>query len=210
MALPASDTFTRADGALGANWTGVATGTGNLGIVSFDAVRTDGPYGISFWNADVFSNDHYSEIIVTADNYPAPAVRLSAGGGGNGYMAILNSISSKVAFFKLVAGEFILINDLEYEIPATGPVARLTVSGTTLTLSVNGTDVQSVTDAAVASGSAGMVIESDGAIGAWSGDNLAPSGTLNTLFGVALASVKTVNPTAIASVKSVDGLTTGN
>lgn len=155
MALPATDTFTRADaGTLGANWTDNPSLSG-LSIVSNEAKATaGGGFNNSYWTADTFSNDQYSLATFPVIADAAVTVRNN---GDNFYMWYHAGGSSNRFFYKRVSGSFTSLGDRGTG-GANGDTLKLTVSGTTLTGYVNGSALGSpTTDASLTSGSAGLV-----------------------------------------------------
>lgn len=180
MTLPATDAFTAANGTslttYSANWTinngsFVINTNGLIGATSVDD-------SLAHWNADVFSNDQYSQLTIAAivsGGYPGPAVRVPAS-GKTAYF-IQSDSADGLYMYKMVAG-------VETQLGGTGAVVvandvlRLEVSGTTLTPKKNGTLIATPgtqTDSTLTSGSAGIDIY-DNLTGArvddWSGGNL--------------------------------------
>jgi hypothetical protein len=150
MSLPATDNFNRADdpASLGANWT-VQVGT--VAIVSNQAslqvANTE-----AFWNADVFANDHYSQVVdafATGDD--GCMVRASGTGGGrNGYLSYASS-----NIYKDVNGSYTLLGSGSGG-PSSGDTIKMTAVGTTIAVLVNGVQKNSLTDSTHTSGSAGL------------------------------------------------------
>ena len=80
----ASDSFNRADGPLGPNWTDMPDGGMAIssGAVTGKAGQTTG----DMWTEDTFTSDQFSEVGVTSaqltgGQWVGPAVRAQAGGG---------------------------------------------------------------------------------------------------------------------------------
>jgi hypothetical protein len=73
----AADDFNRADGGLGANWSKPAASQNNLVIVNTEVgagVQNSDNY--AFWSADSFSDDQYSQIMITKmGSWPGVIVR---------------------------------------------------------------------------------------------------------------------------------------
>lgn len=153
MTLPATDNFNRADGSLGSNWT-QATGTNSPrvrsnGVDNYDGAADD----LAYWNADTFNNDQYSQLVYKSGNsvWLGPAVRVTS---GNGYG--LEAASGNTRYLgKLVGNVYTeLANNLATF--TANDVYRMEVSGTSLVVKVNGSNIFSVTDASLASGRAGL------------------------------------------------------
>jgi hypothetical protein len=175
-----SDNFTRANNAsLGANWA-TPTGATPFAILTNAANIANGAggtSGASYWSANAFADNQYAETSAglggTAPGWsgmvtpiaPGPAVRMSASartfyvasvffwddGIDNGY---------GVALFKCVNGTFTRL--AEASVAVSAAVVRIKAVGTTISVEVasahGGTYTQllSVTDASISSGSAGI------------------------------------------------------
>ena len=173
MALPATDNFNRADGALGSNWTVALGGF----LIASNAVRANnaGDESGALWNADTFANDQYSQATYTlgwGDDIGV-AVRVSGSGGSakyyllyiegsNGYFGkVFNGVYSEFAF---LSGGF-----------ANNDVIRIEAEGTTIRAKRNGTTVSSTTDTTITTGAAGLSAYNSGGaarIDNWEGGNL--------------------------------------
>lgn len=83
-ALPAIQTFSRADGGLGANWTMVSGLAGHS--VSSNGVKGAGAGRLgSLWNADTFGNNQYAQLTISANNANYIGVILRGSAAGAGY-----------------------------------------------------------------------------------------------------------------------------
>lgn len=96
----AADTFNRADGSVGPNWTVV---NGSFAISGDDCVgATASVFNHMYWNANAFSGSQYSTIQVVADTiYVAPTVRTQAG-ADSGY--ILYGAGGTASLFSRING----------------------------------------------------------------------------------------------------------
>lgn len=163
MALPASDTFTGADGTAlttySANWT---INTGSFLLIS-NALRANvsGGFSLARWSADVFPNDQKAQV----DYVPAagsngaigPAVRISTAGATSCYG--LYTDTSNLRFFRLDAGsysEFATTTPLVF-----GDVMRIEAEGSTIRVYVNGVLWTSTTDSTYSAGSGGIAAFAD-------------------------------------------------
>ena len=77
-ALTASDSFNRADGPLGPNWTDISDG--GMAISSGAVIGKAGQVTGDMWTADTFTSDQFSEVQVTSTQltggqWVGPAVR---------------------------------------------------------------------------------------------------------------------------------------
>jgi len=139
MALPATDTFTAADGT--ALTTYSASWTNNVGAW---AINTNAAYSNTLnletgvhWNADVFDNGQYAQAVavaVAASNWRGPAVRCHASDAT--YYGYYGDTTTKF-MFKSVAGTWTQIGSTGGA-TSVNDVLRLEVSGTTLTPKING------------------------------------------------------------------------
>lgn len=180
MALPASDSFNRADGAIGANWTAatIAAISTGLAVSSNRSVSAVANYGMAFWNVDAFAVNQYSQAtMISAVAYCGPGVRISA--GGNGYIW-LNTFGSDSRLIRLDGGSFNLIAS-GGTVPAAGSVIRVEGEGSVITAKDDGVFQMNATDATYTAGSAGLWHYDVGAPqDDWEGGNLG----LNTGTGV--------------------------
>lgn len=189
-----SDIFHRADsGTLGSPWTFLNSADAGLvfGIVSNQAqpeTQDATHIGGDFYTGVIWPNDQYSEVVVgTLSNiagvYIGPIVRAQGGvGTGNGDCYGFAFAATGTAFLQkytnsigvtLASGSFSFVS---------GDVVRLTVVGTTLTVTKNGVSILTASDATYASGSAGILYfntspgaQNEGTIASWNGGNAASS-----------------------------------
>lgn len=152
-----NDDFNRADSAdAGANWTPV---TGQLQIVSNSARLFDGSSACERYSGVTWTDNQSSEVKVTANATAA---------AGSGYGVAVRCSASANTFYRLVIngdGEWELIkkvtgsNTVLTSGTATysaGAVLKLSAIGTTITSTYNGSQLDSRTDSAIASGSPGL------------------------------------------------------
>lgn len=176
MALPATDNFNRANGAIGSNWT---TQSGTPEVRDNQGRSNDSLDTMAFWNADVFNADQYSQcdnpVVAAGASKGGPAVRAS-GTGGSRQMYLMQVASGSCGIFKYIGGFTNLGSINSY---ADGDSAKLEVSGTTLQAYKNGAaNGSSVTDSALASGSAGLFLYDldQQRVDNWEGGNLGAGG----------------------------------
>lgn len=158
MTVLATDNFTRADGAIGANWTENAVAGGNFVIASNQAACTAGDLCIQIYTATAAPNDGYCEVTIgsivegSSDNGVGPVYRASSAALT---MYLVQGNIDETRLYKVVAGGFAQLGSDGPSV-ATGDILRLTCNGTSLTVTKNGTSIITATDAAIASGGAGM------------------------------------------------------
>lgn len=163
-----SDNFNRANAVnLGGNWTvgpiatlfidGNTCATNNIG----------GTSEYEYWSANTFSPNQYSEAtILSVNNFSAVVVRGSAvadtyyGGGCNAF----SFGNNRQRIWKRIAGVDTSLAVAAATVIAANDLVRLTVSGTLLTLSVNGVNVLSVIDTTLATGNPGLASRSAGTL----------------------------------------------
>jgi hypothetical protein len=162
-----SDSFTRANsGNLGGNWTaesGAISGS-PMSIVSNAATPSSGTNNsASFWSANSFTANQWAECIVngTSNSSGVAGVVLRASGGDNYYRVVMQpgTSGSNGAFTvaKVVSGVFTDIGGGANALTiATGSLMHAEISGTTITVYINGTLVKTITDSSLASGSPGI------------------------------------------------------
>jgi hypothetical protein len=184
MSLPATDSFNRADGGVGANWTALqnnAAAANGHEIVSNEcrAVQGTGSYAYSVWNADVFDADHYAQIKdVNAQPYAGPLVRGNASGPADCYV-FFNNLGSESRLYRADDGFFTLLQS-GMSVPAAGSIVKLTAESSSLKLYDDGVQIgATATDATYGTGRAGIFAYNDGSgVGAtgrlddWEGGNM--------------------------------------
>lgn len=183
--LPATDTFTRADGDLGTNW--VSQTTNALQIVS-NVVGIPGvaDFRCSRWNpaTDTVTPDQSSDAVIAAivsGDSLTVTVRSSgsfATGDYNGYLFTADNGFTTID--KVVAGAGSQVLDLSGVTGwAVGNTLKLTVVGSTLTAYRNGGVVGTVTDTALTSGQPGICLFTAAvtatSLDTWTGDTLGGS-----------------------------------
>lgn len=159
-----SDTFGRANGALGANY-GVVSGSTAFVISSDTAVP-------SSYASD--ANSLVTALGILTDQWATTTVGAPGTTNGAGVGAIVRGSTSAVTYYraystggsgdqlfivKAVAGTFTQLANLAVVLTA-GDTLSLWIQGTTLTCYHNGTSVFSTTDSAIASGYPGMCYSS--------------------------------------------------
>lgn len=175
------DDFNRADENLeaSANWTGsIGYPAGNIAVVS-NQVRMLGDYEFSMVaHNDTRANDQWAELefvsVNATDTYFAgPAVRVSDGvSGANGYIALYGAAASEIYVAEIDNGSLTTLQTYTSSALSPGDVLRISISGTTITTSVNGVDKSPTvaSGGAFSSGDAG-VFGSTGGGGSVTWDN---------------------------------------
>lgn len=168
MSLPATDAFTDTTGTLltahGTSWT---DNNGRFDIESNQICNDAGTLMAtvaSHWNADVFNNDQYGQLVVSRTGtgdffYLGPSVRCASGATVTFYFFWNGPDENRLG--KVVAGTETQIGASGTSwVPSNGSLTqRLEVSGSTLTPLINGSTTGTPgvqTDASIASGSAGI------------------------------------------------------
>ncbi len=184
MALPATDSFTGADGTAlptySANWANNTASGAVINTNAYAPAASGAECGLR-WTADAFNNDQYSQATLTAkegtSNFAVGVgVRHAAGGTATYYGYYADGASSSFVF-KNVAGTWTQLGAAFGSI-ATSSVMRLEVSGTTLEAKIGGVSQGTRSDSAIASGVAGVTgFGSSTAMRAdtWEGGNLGAS-----------------------------------
>lgn len=183
--MPSSDDFNRADASsLGANWTIVAFSGGNgLGIASDQVVGASvAAIQGNVWTAATFDDDQWSEIETVTGSvalglgglgeFVGPMVRMT---GTSGYVGIYfyNNNSPVLQIYRSDSGTFTQLGS-SFSLGSTlaaGVKLRLTVTGSTLVFSQDGTARITVDDSAYASGAPGIVAYDAAKADNWSADN---------------------------------------
>ncbi len=166
MALPFTDLFTNTNGtALSSHDAGW-----NLDVGGAADIQSNGAQGnaagqtIYRWTSDTPDDDQYIECIWDGDNsngsvFSGLFIRLSA--SGNGYVLYANG--SNVYLSRIDSYSETNLGSGAVSL-TTGDVVRISVTGTSITTTKNGsaTGMPSATDSNYASGSAGLLFVNDG------------------------------------------------
>jgi hypothetical protein len=120
-------------------------------------VAGPGGFELSAWVGGSIGPDHFSEIrFTTTAAYIGSIVRASAAGA---YFWV--NTGNDLRIYRLAGGGNTELRN-GIPIPALNSLVRLTVVGSTLTLTVNGTVVGTVQDAVLTTGAPGILAYSDG------------------------------------------------
>lgn len=188
----ASDSFQRANGPVGSNWTSNLNGfniSGNTCVGNTAAV-----FNGMFWSADSFNDAHYSTITIgSGTGQWGPSVRAQAGADSY-YSYSVSGVSPNMSgsFFKRVAGVNTNIGGTVAGF-ATGDTVTLACAGNVLFAFRNGTFVAAVKDSTFSGGKPGIqLFSTTNAITSWSGGNFSPvPSNFSTLVNQAYVSDKT-------------------
>jgi hypothetical protein len=175
----AFDNATRANGAIGANWT-IGAGAINIASNAFQG-GTASAHNVAAWSANPFTSfGQFSEVTVLtlngATDFIGPMVLVS---GNTGYNCIENSSNIFLQRFSGSAGTNLANTAIT---GASGDVIRLEVTepGGALTCYRNGVSVLTATDTTFTSGAPGLDMFNNLATSKnWSGGNLHPLGQLD-------------------------------
>ena len=156
-AVAVTDNFDRTDAnPIGGNWS-VPTGGAALKILSNVVTGTvdETTDNLSYWNADTFANDQYSQAVITGDNVGV-AVRMAT--GALTYYAFIHTTGDQFEVHEVTTGTWAKLGDTYAETYTPGDTIKLTISGSTLTPYLNGSALATRSDSSISSGSAGIVI----------------------------------------------------
>lgn len=179
MALPATDTFTRADGELAAgsaNWAKCNASSGNMNVnanaVASGSINENGYR----WTADTFDADHYSQVVIAALTnavYVGPACRVQ--NGAYTYYGWYGDTNFSYPF-KQVAGTWTQFGTT-LPVFVVGQTIRVAATGTTIDFLRNGVSERTQTDSAIAGGFAGLTGQGNNngtKMDTWEGGDAAP------------------------------------
>jgi hypothetical protein len=177
----AYDNATRANGAIGANWTLTNNG---FNITSNNFVgTTGGANNVAFWSASLFSASQFSQVTLTALNgtvdFPGVAVLLSGSGASTqGYNCI--ETTTNIYMQKIVGTSNTTLTSAA-STGAAGDILRLEAApGGALTCYKNGVSTLTATDTTYSSGQPGLFVNGSTATSKnWSGGNLHPLAQLD-------------------------------
>lgn len=188
MSIPVSEPFTGAAASLpNPPWTNTETGPVSLSGTGTGDIGGAGD-NIAIWNADSFPADQVATVTNTITlagtgvTYVGLVVRSDAAAEAscNCYQFFTDG-GSDTELVKIVAGTLTVLGT-DNAMPANaGDVLSLSIVGSLLTASRNGTPVITVTDASIASGQPGLVLNSSFGIGFlavddWSADSVPTGG----------------------------------
>jgi hypothetical protein len=155
-----SDNFNRANETpLAGNWTSVTGQPGTLNLSANAVSIGNAGNDAAYYYTGTWANDQTSSVEVTASNSSAgagagPVVR-AATGANTFYRAVVDS-TGNYEVGKVIAGTFTSIRTGTVSF-ANGLALKLSITGTTLTLFYNGTQVgATMTDSSIASGKPGI------------------------------------------------------
>ena len=175
-ALGRQDTFARANGSLGPEWTSM-TGGGlsivnqavegtNAGGNSGD-IRTGEPY-----TSDQFSQVQVASTPLSGNQWTGPAVRAQAG-GQDLYVGFYfwDNASPELMLFLRDNGNWSQLGGVATSPLAAGTTLSLTAVGSTLAFAVNGDIVVSTSDSTLSGGAPGIMANGAATVSNWSGGN---------------------------------------
>jgi hypothetical protein len=172
----AYDSFNRANGAIGANWTVQQNG---LNVSSNQIVGTTSSVSnTAFWNASPLAPSQFSQVTITGLNgtadFPGVSVLASGSGATSTYYDCVEN--STTIFMQRVVNTATTNMTSAASAGAPGDVLRLEVTqGGGLTCYKNGVVALTQTDTTIVSGSPGILISGNVAtMDNWSGGNLHP------------------------------------
>jgi hypothetical protein len=161
-----SDNFTRANGALGANWVASA-GTMQIASNKAEAGSVNARCSAYWGGGQTFNNDQYAEVTIAAINgtcLGGPQVRSSNSGihgttGETGYILLIpkTGTSGSLQVQRIInnAGAT-TISTIAGITPSIGDTFRISAVGTTITIYQNGISKGSVTDSNITTGLPGI------------------------------------------------------
>jgi hypothetical protein len=172
----AYDNATRANGAIGGNWTVVSGGI-NIASNNFQGTGASGN-SAAFWNVNPFAPDQFAEVTVTSLNattdFDGPAVRVST---GNWYSCVESTTS--LIFQRSVSGSTSNVTTVSVT-GNSGDILRIEVQGSTVKCYQNGVLQITQADTNLTSGSPGIELFNNVAtLKNWSGGNLHPLAQLD-------------------------------
>jgi hypothetical protein len=178
----AYDNATRANGAIGSNWTVQQNG---LNIASNQIQGTSsGASNSGFWNPNSFSPVQFAQVTITALNgasdFPGVTVLSTGTGASSTYYDCVENTTN--IFLQRVVNAATTNLTSTASAGTVGDILRLEVApGGVLTCFKNGASTLTATDTQITSGSPGLLISGSVATEKnWSGGNLHPLGQLDT------------------------------
>jgi len=163
MSLPVTEAFTNADGTSlpthNAAWVDVNAGL----LITSNSVYGSDSLGSAYYSGETWSNDQYAQLVVVAVSSSGasrsigPSCRQTAGATDTAYVFAWYSTAaaSQRRLYKVVAGTITELGS-DTTVASAGEVFRVEAQGTTVRGKVNGVEIFSVTDSAIASGVGGI------------------------------------------------------
>ncbi|MGB9465441.1 MAG: hypothetical protein WBR10_10030 [Candidatus Acidiferrum sp.] len=176
----AYDNATRANGAIGSNWSVEQNG---LNIASNQIQGTATGSNSAFWNANSFSNVQFSQATISALNgitdFPGVSVLASGTGSSSTFYDCLEDTTN--IFIQRVLNAVATNVTSASSTGVPGDILRLEIApGGALTCYKNGAVALTFSDTQITSGSPGLLISGNVAtLKNWSGGNLHPLGHLD-------------------------------
>jgi hypothetical protein len=178
-----NDTFGRANGAPGSNWTAVS-GTFAITSDALTVTSNGSPAATMYYSGQTFSNDQTVQAMLASlpasGDYIGITVRQSAFGETNYYAVVsYNGSAYSLQVGKIVAG----VTTTKYAgnyAAAVGDRITLTVDGTFINAYLNGSPIYGFSDSSITSGSPGVM----GTVG---------GGSLKNFFAGSAGAVVTMN-----------------
>jgi hypothetical protein len=174
------DTFDRANGGLGSNWT-TLTGEVAPTITSNQLSGNTGSYQMAY----------YSGLTLQADQFAQATAPVGGADGSHTFGLLLHGSGNRCYFLDLFNGTAYILRRTAgsnttlasvASTPAAGSNIRFEISGTTLTAYVNGAVIATVTDSTYSTGQPGIEVFGSGGLAVldnWSGGNISAVHSLN-------------------------------
>jgi hypothetical protein len=170
-----SDDFNRADGSLGPNWADISDGGLAISGQQVTGTSANGVSG-DIRTAETYPADQFSQVTLTStqltgNQWIGAAVR-AQNGGQNAYVGVYNwnNGSPAVMLFLRSAGNWTQLGTTYNSGPlSAGTTLKLMVTGSTLSLLVNGTERVAVGDTTLAGGAPGIMASGAAQADNWSG-----------------------------------------
>jgi len=183
VTLPATDSFTRADGALGANWAG-SVGS-DLSISSNQVTGASATDSAMYWTTDTPNNDQRAKCTlktISAGQYAGPFVR----GSATDLVVLVAQSNTDYQIQWYNGGAWTQIGSTYAVAPANGDVLEIKAEGTTFKGYINGVErISGTNGSAPASGNGGLYVYSNSArVDDFEVDNLATLEQEGFRFGV--------------------------
>lgn len=190
-----SDNFTRANAnPIGGSWSPLVTGHTAQILSNKVTSSTAGTPGDSYFNAQTWPNDQWSQITlgtIGSTSFAGIYVRMGTSGVQQGYAFVITGGTGSSTGWnlqKFVSGTFTSLSTGTIGPVASGDKLTLAVVGTQLSAYWNGVLVVVQTDSALTSGSAGFEVDAltstaNAAITAWQGGSIVSAPAIPLIVG---------------------------
>lgn len=155
-----------------------------------------------YWNADTFDDNQYAAFVYTPGTYATACVRVKTTATADFYYVMaVSSTSLRIGRYTTGA----LGSDMTITALVEGDEVKIEASGTTLTAKVNGSTIDSRTDANLTSGTTGLYAYGGSAVRSFKAGNVAAGPSSPTVSTQAVSSITKTTATGNGTITNNGG-----